>query len=340
MRIERLVVKQRAADGIKHYIVQGDVGKAELFGVFLHLLAVCQYLGGIEGCIEGQLSHALKRTHHALGNNLADIGKLDIGICSLRCRSFCGSCSGGGSRTRCKIGKAYAAADAGAGKLLVAGHIACGGSACYHNALFAQKLNIAFHYAAFCSGGNCKAVVNAGSFGIVAGARGNFYISLSSLCRGGSSLNRSGSRCGSRCGSFRCGSAGLGRSLLSACGKGAYILAGSAYNAYIFKAGHIVALLVKDGKQHAGILCLLVKGGLVRLVGEKNVAYCYGIAYLFVPFCDDAAFHRLSLPGHNYGNRHILNLLCLWGLIYKNCSFLTRACVNRTPAPLILSLSG
>ena len=71
------------------------------------------------------------------------------------------------------------------------------------------------------------------------------------------------------------------------------------------QAGHVVALVEEDRQHGAGFLGFLIESGLVRFIGEQNIADRNAVADLFVPFGNDTTFNRLTLTGHNDRCRHI-----------------------------------
>ena len=87
--------------------------------------------------------------------------------------------------------------------------------------------------------------------------------------------------------------------------RGVRVLAGLADHTDVFQAGHVVPLLVQHLQQGAGGLRLALEGGLVGLIGKQYIAHRDGVAGLFLPFGDDAAFHGISLSGHNDCNGHV-----------------------------------
>ena len=58
MSVKVFMIKQGARNCVKHHIVKGNICQAQLFAVFLDLLAVGHKLSRVKGCIKSKLSHA------------------------------------------------------------------------------------------------------------------------------------------------------------------------------------------------------------------------------------------------------------------------------------------
>jgi ABC-type uncharacterized transport system YnjBCD ATPase subunit len=119
---------------------------------------------------------------------------------------------------------------------------------------------------------------------------GNFFF-LSSGGFGG----RSG--LGSSSGGFGSGSAAIGIKL----SKGLALIADDHH---VGQAGNVVALREENRKNSAFIFCFLIESSFVGLVGEQDVAHRDFVTDLLSPLSDNAAFHRLTLSGHNYRYSH------------------------------------
>ena len=70
------------------------------------------------------------------------------------------------------------------------------------------------------------------------------------------------------------------------------------------QAGNVVALREENCKNSAFIFCFLIESSFVGLVGEQDVAHRDFVTDLLSPLGDNAAFHRLTLSGHNYRYSH------------------------------------
>ena len=86
--------------------------------------------------------------------------------------------------------------------------------------------------------------------------------------------------------------------------KRAEILALLADDADVHQARDVIVLFKENGEYLAIHFCRFVKRSLVRFVCKKIFANRDLVANLLVPLADDAAFHRLPLPRHDYGRCH------------------------------------
>ena len=100
------------------------------------------------------------------------------------------------------------------------------------------------------------------------------------------------------------GSGGRGGRGGTARQRGVGVLARLSDHAHVLQAGHVVAFLIQHLQKGAGGLRLALEGGLVGLVGKQYIAHRDGVAGLFLPFGDDAAFHGISLSRHDDCNGH------------------------------------
>ena len=169
------------------------------------------------------------------------------------------------------------------------------------NLLIQKRLHVALDNAAVRAGRTDKGKIRAGALGKRLGARRDLHIAGDDhglgqfLCRSGG-LRRGGLR-----GSFLLGGVRGG----FACGsKFGRTLARRADDANVRQAGNVVPFLEKDIQKRAFDLGFLVKGGLVGLIGEQNVADLHRVALLLGPLGDDTALNGVSLPGHDHCNCH------------------------------------
>lgn len=161
-----------------------------------------------------------------------------------------------------------------------------GGLLDHGHAGFHEPSNVALDDASV--GAGCLGVpgINAGLLRQRAGARRNLQAAvrgLRGLRRGGLllflGLGRFVRLHGGRFG----GSAGLQR---------AVVLALRADGADVCEAGNLVPVTEENGEELALFGAFALEGGLIRFVGEQNVANLHRVAHVLEPLSDDAGFHR------------------------------------------------
>ena len=293
---------QRARHGVHDDVVERDLVHAHLLALLFEELAQGLDLGAIEGDVVGQLRHVRQRGVHGAGDDLADVGQrlgvaVVVGRADFHLRGGSGG-RGGGSGLGGEVGERHAAAQTGA---FDAAGIRAARSGADHAASVQKRLHVALDDAAIRAGGTDKGEVRACALGKRLGARRDLQIAgddggLSQFLRRSGGLNRGGG-----CGSFLLGGfrGGFARG-----GELGRTLARRADDANVRQAGNVVPFLEKDIQKRAFDLGFLVKGGLVGLIGEQNVADLHRVALLLGPLGDDTALNGVSLPGHDHCNCH------------------------------------
>ena len=181
----------------------------------------------------------------------------------------------------------------GAGGSHGGGRGGCGGGSLSGNALGHQFTHIPLDNPAVGAGGGGQGAVHPGALGQVPGPGGDF-----SRARGGGGLNglsshRSGS--GRDGGCLLGGGGGRGRAVGP---QGGHVLPLGADGAHVHQTGDLLAVAEENLQQLAGGGGLTLKGGLVRLIGEQDIALGDLVAHLLLPLADDTGLHCDARLGH------------------------------------------